>query len=297
MQLLRPMRQDLLQVLARVRMPGEEQHHLVLLQDSHDARGIDGAARGLLPGPLGLGPCGHQIQDAHGGVIVVQQRCLRSLKNQFLEGRLGAGQRLGHDVPLRGVGQRHVQIGLQALQPVKRHARAVAQQRQHARTAVVVLGIKHARGQHGGEDGIAQATAQAAELVDGGRNRSLPYHLDQGARGRVVDLARLALWAQVPRVQIDQAHLHHGRVAIGLCAVASVTGGGNPRPWHSRIGLGRLGAWGRRGNACAASLHQREQIALALGAGAKQHVAKALDRCLGVLQRPHHVHKGTQHPL
>ena len=39
-----------------------------------------------------------------------------------------------------------------------------------------------------------------------------------------------------------------------------------------------------------------EQVAFVLRARTKQHLAKALDRGLGVLQGSHHVHKGAQHP-
>jgi hypothetical protein len=118
---------------------------------------------------------GHQAEHLHGRVIAVQQRRLRGLHDQRLEDRTRCGHGLGDDVPLGRIGQRHVQRGLQALEPEVRHAVAVPEQgdlshsRQRSRCSLYT---------------VAPSGAQA-------------HHLDDGPGRRVVDAALVALRAAV----------------------------------------------------------------------------------------------------
>ena len=112
-------------------MAGEEQHHvdfaLRRAHDGDDARGVDRLALRLDAGRLGLGALLDEAQDARRGVVVVQQFGLRGLADQLLIDAARRGDRVDHDVPLRGVGQRHVQVVLQAFEAEEGHPAAVAQ--------------------------------------------------------------------------------------------------------------------------------------------------------------------------
>ena len=166
--------------------------------------------------------------------------------------------------------------------------------------AVVVLRRTRPVGQQPGEGGIAQATAQLAQLEDGGCQRALADHLDNGLGWRVVDLAIRAFGAWVTRFQIGRVDFHHRGVAIGLYAVAPVPAVRRGRipitlGWCCAACLLRL-AEGARGVAGSAHAKLLEQVAFALRARTEQHLTKAFDRGLGVLQGPHHVDKGSKHP-
>jgi hypothetical protein len=91
------------QVLPGMAGPGFEQ----------DDRAVDGLGHhpgGEDPGALGVGPRGQgfgarrsrELEDAHGGVVVVEHRALGRLLSQFLERGGEAGRCGGDDVPLGG---------------------------------------------------------------------------------------------------------------------------------------------------------------------------------------------------
>jgi hypothetical protein len=126
------------------------------------------------PGALGLGPrrqglgagLGGEIEDAHGGVVVVEHRAVARLAGQLLKGRCQSGRGLRDDVPLGGGRQGYGERLLEPLDAVKRQPTAVLEQRDHGRGALIVFRRAYPRRGFGGEHRAAQPAAQALQLID-----------------------------------------------------------------------------------------------------------------------------------
>lgn len=80
-----------------------------------------------------------QPQNPHAGVIVMYHAALCCLPDYFLQHRPDQARGSRHQFPLRGRWQRHRQLTLQLFQSVKRHARAVLQQRDHRHGCRIIL--------------------------------------------------------------------------------------------------------------------------------------------------------------
>jgi hypothetical protein len=162
--------QDRGQILAGVLPAGEIEGDGVIVDIGQDvgregalAFGVHFDRRGAARSP--------QVQHAHRGVIVVEERRLGGLRDQLLQDRLGLlGQGL-HQFPLRGSGQGHSQTLLEFGQPVVRHPAAVTQQsHRYPHTGRVLFGSRLGR-RWGGEHLPASVAAPACHPITGGRDR------------------------------------------------------------------------------------------------------------------------------
>ena len=140
-QLAGALRQEVGQVQPGVLVAGEVQRHLApLRQDGDQGRGVDRLGLGGLPGGLEPGTFGPEREDLRRGVVEMNERGLCGLAEQLVADRARGRHGIGDDLPLRGIGQRHVQAGLQTFEAVQRHAVAVTQEGEHAGATVVVFG-------------------------------------------------------------------------------------------------------------------------------------------------------------
>src|ERR1019366_7547478 len=141
------------------------------------------------PGRVRAGP--GQRQNLHRRIVVIEHLALRRLTDRLVEGRLDHRRRFRHDLPLRRRWQRNPQTRLQPRQPVERNATAILQQPDHRRRALVVLLLPHALRRGGLKNLPAQITAQALQLVNGGRQRRLAHH--PNSQGRLLAYVNLPL--------------------------------------------------------------------------------------------------------
>ncbi len=169
-QVLVPLAQQRGQVFPGVPPARKKQRHHVPRHVGQETRGEGALALGV-DRVGGVAARSAQFQDAHGGVVIVNQGGVGGQGDQRGENELDhLGQRR-HQLPLGRLGQGHAQIPLEAGQPVVRHPGAVAQlgdRHTHARRVFFLTGLRrHRRGEH-------LATGVAAEPlhpVARGRNR------------------------------------------------------------------------------------------------------------------------------
>ena len=102
-----------------------------------------------------------QAQHAHAGVVVMQHFALRRLADQLIVRRFDQLGGVRDHFPLGGRRQRNAHQFFHPLQPVKRHAAAVLQLRDHGRRSFIVFLRPQALGLLGREDLPAGIAAQA----------------------------------------------------------------------------------------------------------------------------------------
>ncbi len=154
----------------------------------------------------------------------MQHLALRRLVDEFITRRFHQLGGVGDHFPLSGRRQRDAQQLFHPLQPVKRHAAAVLQLRDHSRGRFVIFLRPHARGLLSREDLPAGIAAQPLQFINGCGQRCLPHDPHQGL-GLLppVDLAVAAFRAAPAPSQLLMRDRHFARAAEGLHAVASVS--------------------------------------------------------------------------
>src|SRR5579863_3590062 len=150
------LRQQIVQVFARVFSSGRKQDDLLLCDD----REYPG---GKAPASFAVA-LRDQCEYLHPGIIIVNDFTLGGLSDQFVMDGVNPVGRLLHDVPLRGGRNGDPQALLQLLDPVEGKPASVLEKRNHGPCALIVFSLTRLFGQGGREELPAQIAAKFLPL-------------------------------------------------------------------------------------------------------------------------------------
>jgi hypothetical protein len=228
-----------------------------------------------------------QIEHGHARVVVVHEFALCGLPSQFGQRRLQPRGGVGHDLPLGRGRQRNLQVRLEPLEAVERHAAAILQEGDHRAGGRIVLLRAHARGRIGREELAAEVTAQFLQGVDRCGDRRLTHEPDEHARVPLAIHGARARRTPIPVVQLRVGDGDLPGAGVGRRSVPAMA---------ARVAIGLVVAgrpWRRRRVDAGA----REHVARLLGRRAEEQLPQPVERRALLLDQVRQIAQGVNRRL